>query len=127
MAKNAGQFQPGNPGGPGRPRRAVEADYLRAFSEALSLEEWKEIVARAVYDAVNGDGKAREWLTRYALGDGKPGALLELAALEYVGADVEDTVAAAAEDLTGPSWATTLTTPGQRAAEIANRRRKAAG
>jgi hypothetical protein len=33
-----------------------------------------------------GDGKAREWLSRYLLGD-KPGGLTELAASEQAGID----------------------------------------
>jgi hypothetical protein len=39
-----GRFAKGNPGGPGRPRRAVEADYLAALSQAVPLEKWRDIV-----------------------------------------------------------------------------------
>lgn len=77
MAKNKGQFQPGNAGGPGRPPRATEFVYLRAFNESLTVEDWEAIVRRAVKDAKAGDGKARDWLTRYALGN-EPPSLAEL-------------------------------------------------
>ena len=46
-----GRFATGNPGGPGRPRRAIEADYLKAFSDAVPLDAWRTIVSRAVADA----------------------------------------------------------------------------
>jgi len=50
-----GRFAPGNPGGPGRPRRAIESEYLATLGDAVSLDDWREIVTRAVSDA-----KARE-------------------------------------------------------------------
>ena len=82
----AGKFAPGNSGGPGRPRRATERTYLLALSDALTLEDWKAIVRRAVEDARNGDAKSREWLSRYALG-AEPTTLAQLAALEALGVD----------------------------------------
>jgi hypothetical protein len=76
MAKAAhderGRFTVGNPGGPGRPRRPVEREYLRALNEAVSLDDWKEVVQAAVADAKEGDAKAREWLARYLIGDDPP-------------------------------------------------------
>jgi hypothetical protein len=76
MAKAAhderGRFTVGNPGGPGRPPRAVEREYLRALNEAVSLDDWKEVVQAAVADAKEGDAKAREWLARYLIGDDPP-------------------------------------------------------
>src|SRR6516225_4348255 len=76
-----GQFALGNPGGPGRPRRAVEREYLAALSEAVSLDDWREIVKATAEAAKKGDGKARNWLTRYLLGE-KPISLADLAADE---------------------------------------------
>ena len=76
-----GQFEPGNPGGPGRPRRAVEREYLAALSDAVSLSDWREVVAKALADAKSGCPKARNWLTKYLLGD-QPPSLLSLAADE---------------------------------------------
>jgi hypothetical protein len=78
----AGRFVPGHAGGPGRPRRAVEADYLAALSEAVPMETWKRIVARAVEDAEQGNAKARAWLTAYLVGKPAGDRLLELAARE---------------------------------------------
>jgi hypothetical protein len=72
-----GTFAPGNPGGPGRPRRAVEREYLSALVEAATLPDWRLIVQRAVADAKGGNAKAREWLSKYLLGD-EPLALVEL-------------------------------------------------
>ncbi len=64
-----GRFAKGNLGGPGRPRRAVEREYLAALSAAVSLDDWREIVQRAVTDAKGGDATARVWLARYLVGD----------------------------------------------------------
>jgi hypothetical protein len=63
-----GQYGPGNPGGPGRPRRVAEGDYLRALAEECPPETWRSICQRAVANALAGDGKARDWLSRYLLG-----------------------------------------------------------
>jgi hypothetical protein len=74
-----GRFAAGNAGGPGRPRRVTEADYLRALTEACSLDLWRSIVERAVKDALAGDARSRDWLGKYLLGTG---ALAEAAANE---------------------------------------------
>ncbi len=62
-----GRFAPGNAGGPGRPRRRTEADYPAALSDQVPLDAWSQIVERAVADAIAGDAKARDWLSRYLL------------------------------------------------------------
>jgi hypothetical protein len=86
-----GRFLTGNPGGPGRPRRAIEADYLAALSEAVPIEAWRAIVAKAVEQARDGDPKAREWLGSYLAGPPSGDALFKLAAAELAGYDpVED-------------------------------------
>ena len=64
-----GQFAHGNPGGPGRPRRVAERDYLVTVTEACPPETWRAICRRAVEDALAGDSKARDWLSRYLLGN----------------------------------------------------------
>jgi len=84
----ASQWKPGQSGNPaGRARREVEVEYLAAISEACPREKWLQIVARAVADAVNGDGKARDWLAGYLVGkapdtipDSDPRPLLTLVA-----------------------------------------------
>ena len=55
--------------GPGRPARETEAEYLQTLATVATPERWKAICERAVIDAVDGDYKAREWLSRYLIGD----------------------------------------------------------
>src|SRR5262249_55014346 len=62
---STGRFAAGNAGGPGRPRRAVEREFLSALSDAISLEDWQDIVKTAVAAAKQGDSRARDWVTRY--------------------------------------------------------------
>jgi len=62
-----GRFGKNNPGGPGRPCRATEHEYLEALGEAVSLAQWRKLTARAVTDAIKGDGAARNWLSKYLL------------------------------------------------------------
>lgn len=76
-----GRFTTGNPGGPGRPRRAIESDYLKAFSDAVPLDAWQTIVSRAVADAQAGDARARDWVARHVLGS-EPPSLVSIAAIE---------------------------------------------
>ncbi len=88
-----GTFAKGWAGGPGRPRRAVEAHYLLAISEACPPERWKEIVQRAVEDAKGGDPKAREWLAGYLVG--RPSDVMSLESLavrERQGRTVDDDI-----------------------------------
>jgi len=79
-----GRFAFGNPGGPGRPRRAVERQYLATLSETVSLDDWRDIVRVAMTFAKQGDAKARDWLTRYLIGE-NPINLAALAADEAAG------------------------------------------
>jgi hypothetical protein len=83
-----GRFRKGNNGGPGRPRRAVEADYLSALSDAVPLGIWKKIVEKAVEGALAGDRHAREWVGNYLLGKPEQGKLLDLVAREMAGFDL---------------------------------------
>lgn len=62
-----GRFAKGNGGGPDRPKRSVEVDYLKALNRTVTLADWKQIIRRAVMDAVAGDAKARNWLSKYLL------------------------------------------------------------
>ena len=65
-------FQKGNTLGVsnrgGRPKRAVETRYLKALSDAVSPEDWLEIIERAVVQAKDGEWRARAWLSNYLIG-----------------------------------------------------------
>ena len=52
---------------PGRPPRRVEEQYLAATIGGCSLDDWSEIVAKAVQDAREGNRYARDFLARYLL------------------------------------------------------------
>jgi hypothetical protein len=56
----------------------VEREYLAAFADAVPLSDWRAIIQKAVADAKGGGAKAREWLSKYLVGD-DPLALVELA------------------------------------------------
>jgi hypothetical protein len=86
-----GRFAPGNAGGPGRPRRAIESEYLATLADTVSLDEWRDIVARAVADALAGDATARAWLAKYLIGE-KPATLLSMAADEAGGRTADHVV-----------------------------------
>lgn len=91
-----GRFADGNPGGPGRPRRATEVVYMRAFSDVLTPEAWRDICETAVNAARDGDAKAREWVARYALG-AEPMTLHALAVMDAHELQPIDLVEAEAE------------------------------
>jgi hypothetical protein len=67
-----GRFALGNRGGPGRPKRATEAEYLRALSRIVTVEDLRAIARRAVADAKRGSARAREWVSKYLLGNPIP-------------------------------------------------------
>ena len=71
-----GTFAVGNPGGPGRPPRHVETEYLAATLAACSVQDWREIISKAVQAAKGGDDKARLFLANYILGTPKAPARL---------------------------------------------------
>lgn len=96
-----GQFSTGNNYGQGRPPRAVERDYLAVLSERLSLDDWREVVSRAVKDARSGDARARDWLSRYALG-AEPMSLTALAIREQMQVSTQAEIAALVERETTP-------------------------
>lgn len=62
-----GRFARGNAGGPGRPPRTVEDTYLVTMADGVSVDDWAEIVSRAVEDAKGGDATARAWLSKHLL------------------------------------------------------------
>jgi hypothetical protein len=71
-----GRFAAGNPGGPGRPKRATEAEYLQALGRVVSVADVVAIARRAVADAKKGSARARDWVSKYLLGDPAPRAPL---------------------------------------------------
>ncbi|NMC20745.1 MAG: hypothetical protein GYA33_10035 [Thermogutta sp.] len=81
-----GRFAVGNPGGPGRPRWQTEVTYLAAVRDAVPVEIWREIVNQAVAEALAGNRHAREWLSRYLVGDPAP-RLSDVLAADLAGVD----------------------------------------
>lgn len=63
-----GRFIKGNGGGPGRPRKEIEQDYLEATINNVSVNDWKDVVGKALAQAKRGDTAARKWLSDYLLG-----------------------------------------------------------
>lgn len=45
-------------------RRPVEREYFATLNAVVTLEVWKRISQKAVDDALAGDAKAREWLSK---------------------------------------------------------------
>ena len=90
MAKDGrndkGQFVDGNPGGPGRPPRVIENEYLKVFTENVSLDDWGEIIAKTVELAKDGDNAARSWLSDRLIGKG---GLIAIGELESLVKDAE--------------------------------------
>jgi hypothetical protein len=74
--------------GPGRPRRAVEQDYLAAFSGACTPQRLAGIVQNVAVAAERGDQSAIQILLRYLVGN--PSAaptLTQMAIAEMADAD----------------------------------------
>lgn len=42
------------------------------MKKACTLKDWREICKRAVEDAKAGDHRARDWLTKYVVGEPRP-------------------------------------------------------
>jgi hypothetical protein len=82
-----GGFTKGHKRG-GRPKRVTEEKYLRATLTCCPLRDWKAICRRAVALALEGDHRARQWLSTLIVG-ADPIALRGLAAqVEQVLAEV---------------------------------------
>lgn len=54
--------------------RRTESDYMGALLDAVTLEDWRDVVKQAVRDAKGGDKTARDWLARYLVGAPKGNA-----------------------------------------------------
>jgi hypothetical protein len=55
---------------------------MATLGDAVTLDDWREVVARAVSDAKAGDQGARNWLAKYLIGTDPP-TLLRIAAEEW--------------------------------------------
>jgi len=49
-------------------KEVTKAAYLKTLAEEVSVDDWRDIVRRAVDDAIDGDTKARQWLSNYLIG-----------------------------------------------------------
>jgi len=66
---SSGRFVKGEyKGGPGRPRKEREDRFYEIAVTSVTFQDWKEIVARAVRQAKNGDSTARKWLSDFLMG-----------------------------------------------------------
>jgi hypothetical protein len=64
-----GRFIKGISGNPkGRPARDIEENYRAIMLDAVSPEDWRTIVLKAVDQAKRGNGLARKWLADYIIG-----------------------------------------------------------
>ena len=52
--------------------RRTETDYMNVLLDAVSVEDWRDIVTAVVAAAKAGDAGARQWLAQYLIG--RPGA-----------------------------------------------------
>lgn len=75
---NKGRFKKGGPGGPGRAPRARELEYLDVTVSAVSMDDWKAIIHKAVDQARRGDSVARKFLADYLMGTPEQRAKVEM-------------------------------------------------
>jgi len=72
-------------------------DRLAVLSEAVSSDQWKQIIDRAIADAIGGtpadSHRARTWLSSYLLGPPSGDGLVQLAAAERAGVDPVEAIA----------------------------------
>jgi hypothetical protein len=61
---------------------------LATLGDAVSLDDWRQVVRRAVDDAKNGDAKAHAWLTKHLI-EGDMSPLYRLALAERRGETVD--------------------------------------
>jgi len=63
-----GKFVEGHKGGPGRPRKEREERFYEVAITAVTFQDWKEIIQKAVSQAKRGDTAARKFLADYLMG-----------------------------------------------------------
>ena len=54
--------------GKAKARRPIEREYLATLNAAVPLDTWLAICKRAADEALAGDAKARDWLSKWLLG-----------------------------------------------------------
>ena len=62
-----GRFVKGWAGGPGRLPVVQEKKYLTVLQGAVDMDKWLKICVTAVEDAMDGNWRARDWLSKYLL------------------------------------------------------------
>lgn len=69
--------------------RRTESDYMSVLLDAVTLEEWRDVVTATVTAAKKGDCGARVWLGQYLVGkpEGKAPAPLTVLVQQLSGAD----------------------------------------
>ena len=64
-----GGFKKGVSGNPkGRAPKQREVQYMDALVSCVSVDDWKEIITKAVTDAKRGDNVARKFIADYLIG-----------------------------------------------------------
>lgn len=80
-----GRFVKGAVANPrGRPPRKREERYYEVTIEAVTFDQWRDIVKKAAQQALDGDDKARKFLADYLIGE--PEKTIELSG--YLQSDV---------------------------------------
>lgn len=69
--------------------RRTEVDYMGVLLDAVTLDDWRGVVAGALRDAKGGDPQARNWLAQYLIGrpEGKAPTPLNIVVQQLNGAD----------------------------------------
>lgn len=69
--------------------RRTEGDYMGALLDAVTLEDWRDVVNSAKTAAKAGDAQARTWLAQYLMGrpEGKAPTPLTVVVQQLNGAD----------------------------------------
>lgn len=84
--------------------RRTESDYMGALLDAVSLDDWREVVTGAVQAAKGGDPQARNWLGQYLIGrpESKAPTALNVIVNQLAGNDL--VVNRLADKLTAPTF-----------------------
>jgi hypothetical protein len=62
-------FVKGGVPGPGRPKVThSRSDYLVRLHDKMPMQTWDAILDKAIEQALEGDARARDWLTGYLVG-----------------------------------------------------------